>query len=1712
MKLSNVHKIYLLILIIGLLPMALVDQAIAAEGITRNVPGKYSTIQAAINAANDGDTILIADGTYNEKLIDINKAVTIASNYLVDGKDSHISSTIVNGGKSISGEYIFETVEGTGRVTFIGLTVKGSRKSINANSEIKVDHCHFIDASDQVSFEAEGYGSVTYCTFETPSDDGVDVDARPDIKAFIEIDNNTFLNNGDDGIEARLYKRSSSAPLMPYYIRNNRFINAEEDGIQLIDEVASRNDNSRIFYISNNLIINSGDAGIGCMPEQNTDENFGGAPGMKERVYITNNTIVGGNYGITGGDNTVVLNCIIKDHSGIGIKKVNDQGIVDYTVFHNNGAHLSNTIQGTKNFKGVDPEYDPNTYQLLADSVCIDRGIAGYTHKGVVVLNLAGSAYSGNAPDLGAFEFSSSQPSVNQAPVVDAGGDMVVYSNKALLNGSVTDDGLPGNTLTKRWYKDYGPGSVSFSSVYKEDTTATFALMGIYGLKLTGSDGALDANDKVTVKYVKDGDGDTYTLKDTLFIEAEEYSYLYGTTKVISDGAASGSKAVQSIDGQGAHAFADYNVITTEQNVDLYIWVRLKAKDTGSNSAVVEFNGSTRTIKSQGFTADNTYHWKKFDTVFPTEAGNWRLRVRAKEDGVIWDQIAVSSRADFVPNSSPSSETKTVKVKIAASADDAEEVGSGAVVLNSSDLELVADGSRGTQTVGLRFRGVGIPRNATILNAHVQFKVDEVNTESTSLTIRGQASDNTSTFSTSSGNISSRPLTKASVSWQPSSWTSVGATGSAQKTPSLTSIVQEIVNRSGWSSGNSLAIIVRGSGERTAEAFDGDKAGAPTLYVEYTSSSEQPTVQTPPTVSIKSPAGDSTFDEGDAITFNGAANDAEDGTMTSSLAWRSNVNGSIGKGGSFTTASLLPGVHTITATVTDSDGLKASDQIKLTVKSAPTIEVIKKRIAASADDAEEAESGSVVLNSTDIELVADRSRGNQTVGLRFRGITIPRNATIRHAHLQFKVDEVNTEGTALTIRGQATDNAPAFSTSRGGISARPVTKAAISWKPASWTTIGKMGADQRTPGIASIIQEIVNRSGWSSGNSLVIIVRGSGERTAEAFDGDKAGAPLLHIEFTSSGVEQPTTNSNQAPIANAKQITLKEDSSVNITLTGSDPDGDKLTYFVKSQPKNGTLVGIPPNVSYTPKSNYYGQDSFSFVVNDGTVDSTAATVSLSITSVNDVPVAKDDGSNTGVYTPVEIDVTANDRDADGDSLKVSSDSVSELGAKVYVSGGNVIYDGSNCEALKSMEDGEVEYDTFRYTINDSNGGSDTASVAVTVIGSSEAMGDCFADLVTDTEVWKAPSISRPGYLKTIMDPIFGTKVTRVTDPGRTVPNIGQTWESVARHHYSKDQAWNADQTLLMLDRGTSGILFLDGETYEPLFIGNSPGRRRWHPTEPDLQIYVRTNKIGIWNVTTDEKNVLIELKGYSDFTIGEGEGNLSDDGRMIAVAGLNPDGKRITFAYDLEARKKYPDIPTSNGYDFVTISPLGNYIVVHGDDLGSVDGNDQTQVYNLNGSKVGTLWSEYHRPGHYDLTMDENGDQVAVGVSKASPDKGRVISRRLRDGKVTVLTPGGWASHTSARNLRRPGWVYVTFKRPNSPWLPYYDEIVAVKLDGSMEVQRLVHTHAAPNGYLTEAHGSPSLDGTKVIFASNWDNPDGSIAAYVVDLCLEDSQSLNDTL
>jgi len=123
------------------------------------------------------------------------------------------------------------------------------------------------------------------------------------------------------------------------------------------------------------------------------------------------------------------------------------------------------------------------------------------------------------------------------------------------------------------------------------------------------------------------------------------------------------------------------------------------------------------------------------------------------------------------------------------------------------------------------------------------------------------------------------------------------------------------------------------------------------------------------------------------------------------------------------------------------------------------------------------------------------------------------------------------------------------------------------------------------------------------------------------------------------------------PVALDQSLATNESQSLPITLTGSDPDGNPLTYSVLSAPSHGTLIGAPPSVVYHPTSGYYGHDSFTFDVTDGIQVSNVATVNITVQPAERPPVAADASVVTNEDTPVAITLAASD--VNGDALTYS---------------------------------------------------------------------------------------------------------------------------------------------------------------------------------------------------------------------------------------------------------------------------------------------------------------------------------------------------------------------------------------------------------------------------------------------------------------------------
>jgi hypothetical protein len=174
----------------------------------------------------------------------------------------------------------------------------------------------------------------------------------------------------------------------------------------------------------------------------------------------------------------------------------------------------------------------------------------------------------------------------------------------------------------------------------------------------------------------------------------------------------------------------------------------------------------------------------------------------------------------------------------------------------------------------------------------------------------------------------------------------------------------------------------------------------------------------------------------------------------------------------------------------------------------PTLTV---RVGALLDDVEGPQ-------TSDPDGATDLDLGGAGVAVRFTSVAIPPGAVITAASIQFTADQAfgadNTTPINLDVYAVNADNAPAFTANVvTNLGVLPRTSASIGWIVPPWA-VSQAGPAQRTPDMSAVIQEVVNRPGWRSGNALVMIFAGgAGRREAESFDGNATRAPLLSVQF-----------------------------------------------------------------------------------------------------------------------------------------------------------------------------------------------------------------------------------------------------------------------------------------------------------------------------------------------------------------------------------------------------------------------------------------------------------------------------------------------------------------------------------------------------------------------------------------------------------------------
>jgi len=234
-------------------------------------------------------------------------------------------------------------------------------------------------------------------------------------------------------------------------------------------------------------------------------------------------------------------------------------------------------------------------------------------------------------------------------------------------------------------------------------------------------------------------------------------------------------------------------------------------------------------------------------------------------------------------------------------------------------------------------------------------------------------------------------------------------------------------------------------------------------------------------------------------------------------------------------------------------------------------------------------------------------------------------------------------------------------------------------------------------------------STWSVVSGAGPVVFGDIHSPATTATFSQGGLYLLQLAASDSALSATDTVvvsinlQNNPPQAFGQTVTIDEDTTTNITLAGSDPDNDSISYQVVSLPQYGTLSGTPPALTYTPILDYNGNDSFTFKVNDGQLDSAVATVNIIINPVNDAPVA--DAQSLTNYEDTPFAITLSGSDVEGSALTYA----------LVAAPTNGTLSGTAPNLIYTPATNYFGADAFSFKVNDGTNDSAPATVALAIL-------------------------------------------------------------------------------------------------------------------------------------------------------------------------------------------------------------------------------------------------------------------------------------------------------------------------------------------------------------------------------------------------------------
>jgi hypothetical protein len=368
--------------------------------------------------------------------------------------------------------------------------------------------------------------------------------------------------------------------------------------------------------------------------------------------------------------------------------------------------------------------------------------------------------------------------------------------------------------------------------------------------------------------------------------------------------------------------------------------------------------------------------------------------------------------------------------------------------------------------------------------------------------------------------------------------------------------------------------------------------------------------------------------------------------------------------------------------------------------------------------------------------------------------------------------------------------------------------------------------------------------------------------------------------------------------------------------------------------------------------------------------------------------------------------------------------------------------------------------------------------------------------VTDTGSHPPPAYDTfipPASGASYVDPAFGTRIKRLSDAMNMTDNAGRGGLTSVGTEYSTASPFNSDNSRLILVHQSYFGLYDGNGTYlrDLPFAVNASTEPRWSRHDPNLLYFVSGNRLMKLDVAAGTTSVLHTFSEYSTIS-GRGESDISQDGDHFVFAG----DKRYVFVYEISADAKGPVLDTA-GHAFNSLYIAPDNSVAIGWIPAGTGRFTGVELFDRNMSFQRQLT---HALGHMRLTRDTNGDNLLIWTNSDDPAPlancpNGIVKVRLANAQQTCLLPLAWslAVHITAPDGN--GWAFVETYAPSNPffaspdWMPYTNEILQVKLDGT-ETRRLLHHRSRPlNSYAYQPRATVSRDGSRLVFTSNYDLP-----------------------